>query len=279
VRSFGQRTTSISNLNLDRCLALPLNLPSLDEQERIAGLIDRVEILRAKRRATLTRLEELKHRIFTDLFAPGLDGPAVDLSPMRPGLPADWSWQPLTEVARIATGHTPDRERQDYWNGGIPWISLTDIRSLDGTVATTTGQNVSPLGIEHSSSVLLPRGTVCVSRTASVGYVTMMGVEMATSQDFVNWVCGEALDPTYLMWAFMTSRRRLRALSSGSTHKTIYMRVFERLHIVVPPRSTQAEFATRIAGVDRLLTSHTASFGELEALFTSLQDRAFAGLL
>jgi type I restriction enzyme S subunit len=185
----------------------------------------------------------------------------------------------LTDVARLATGHTPDRAKPKYWNGTIPWISLTDIRDLDGTVARQTIQNVTPLGIENSSSVLLPAGTVCFSRTASVGFVTMMGQEMATSQDFMNWVCGPKLDPTYLMWALIMSRQRLLALSSGSTHRTIYMRVVEQFRVLLPPIKLQREFARRVAAVEKLKSAHRTSLAELDALFATLQHRAFRGEL
>lgn len=279
VRSFGQRTTSISNLNLERCLDLPFPLLPLPAQRRIAEVLDRAEALRVKRRFALAQLNDLKLRFFDDLFEEFLGGPAVDSSPARSGLPTGWSWQRLTSVARMATGHTPDRERDDYWNGDIPWISLTDIRELDGAVATRTSQSVTALGISHSSSVRLPPGTVCVSRTASVGFVTVMGPEMATSQDFVNWVCGPTLEPLYLMWAFVSSRRRLRALSTGSTHKTIYMRVFEQLHVLVPPVTLQREFAQRIAVIDSISADQRSALAQLNTLFASLQARAFQGEL
>jgi type I restriction enzyme S subunit len=55
---------------------------------------------------------------------------------------------------------------------------------------------VTPLGLENSAARLLPANTVCLSRTASVGYVVIMGKPMATSQDFVNWVCSEAIEPS-----------------------------------------------------------------------------------
>lgn len=197
------------NINSGILRALPIPLPPLAEQRRIAEVLDRAEALRAKRRAALAQLEILATASFKDLFMRGLDGPAVDVSSQRSGVPPGWAWELLTDVARLATGHTPDRERAEYWNGDIPWISLTDIRDLDTTVSSRTMQNVTALGIDNSSSVLLPAGTVCFSRTASVGFVTVMGGEMATSQDFVNWVCGPRLNPSYLMWALIDSRPRL----------------------------------------------------------------------
>jgi type I restriction enzyme S subunit len=254
-------------------------LPPLAEQRRIAEVLDRAEALRAKRRAGLAQLDTVVRASFDNLFMKGLDGPAVDISDERSGVQARWSWELLTDAASLATGHTPDRERADYWNGDIPWISLTDIRDLDAAVASRTIQNVTALGIENSSSVRLPAGTVCFSRTASVGFVTVMGSEMATSQDFVNWVCGPRLDATYLMWALIGARPRLRAFSSGSTHKTIYVRVVERFRVLIPPLALQREFARRVAAVEKLKTAYRASLAEMDALFASLQHRAFRGEL
>jgi type I restriction enzyme S subunit len=256
-----------------------LPMPPLPEQRRIAEILDKADALRAKRRAALAQLDTLTQSIFGDMFTKGLDGPAVDVTESRVGVPASWSWDLLTDVARLATGHTPDRERPDYWNGHVPWISLTDIRGLDGTVAIRTNQNVTSLGIDNSSSVLLPEGTVCFSRTASVGFVTVMGAAMATSQDFVNWVCGPRLDPMYLMWALLGARRRLQALSSGSTHKTIYVRVVEQFRGLIPPIALQREFARRVSLIDGLRMHSRTALSELDALFTSVQSRAFRGEL
>lgn len=271
--------TGVPHINLGILRRALIPLPPLAEQRRIAEILDRADTLRATRRATLDKLDSLARSIFVQMFAKELDGPAVDVATSRKGVPEAWSWKLLTDVARLATGHTPDRERADYWNGGIPWISLTDIRSLDGRIATRTIQNVSALGIENSSAVILPKGTVCFSRTASVGFVTVMGTVMATSQDFVNWVCGPELDPTYLMWALLTARPRLQALSSGSTHKTIYVRVVEQFRALIPPIELQREFARRVATVGRLKSRSGGVLASLDHLFASIQDRAFRAAL
>jgi type I restriction enzyme S subunit len=216
--------------------------------------------------------------MFLDLFGSHKQTP-VTIGDKLEGHPLGWRWELLTDVARLATGHTPNRKRADYWNGDTPWITLTEIRRLDGTVAEHTTENITKAGIDNSSAVKLPAGTVCFSRTASVGFVTVMGREMATSQDFVNWVCGPQLDFTYLMHAFLRSRARLRSLSTGSTHKTIYFPTVEQFRALIPPLSLQHEFARRIAAVEKLRTSHRAALAKLDALFATLQNRAFRGEL
>jgi hypothetical protein len=108
---------------------------------------------------------------------------------------------------------------------------------------------------------------------------TIAGRPLATSQDFVNWICGDRVDPVYLMEALRASREPLRGLSSGSTHKTIYMRVVEQFRIVVPPIDGQREFVRRIRAIKRLQESMKQSLDQLDALFASLQHRAFRGEL
>jgi type I restriction enzyme S subunit len=168
--------------------------------------------------------------------------PAVPTTSPRSG----WRWHRLTDLARLATGHTPSRRRPDYWNGDIPWIQLPDIRALDGRVATNTSERISQSGIENSAAVLLPEGTVCLSRTASVGFVTIMGSPMATSQDFVNWVCGPDLDPQFLMYLLMANRQAIRSLGSGAVHQTVYFPTVESFSVCVPRIDEQRQLSASL---------------------------------
>lgn len=79
-------------------------------------------------------------------------------------------------------------------------------------------------------------GTVCLSRTASVGYVIQMGVEMCTSQDFVNWVCGPDLNPAYLRYILMFEQESIRRFAHGTTHQTMYYPEAKALHAMMPSR-------------------------------------------
>jgi type I restriction enzyme S subunit len=258
---------------------LQIPLPPIGEQRRIAAILDRAETLRAKRRHALAKLDSLVSETFFERFMSRIQDPAVNVLRTALSNPDGWKWAKLTDVARLATGHTPDRKRPDYWNGSISWISLTDIRELDGTIAQRTSESVSELGIAHSSSVKLPEGTVCFSRTASVGFVTIMGTEMATSQDFVNWVCGPDLDPIFLMHALLASRPTLLSLANGSTHRTIYLRTVEEFRCIVPPIKEQRQFREAVSSISKIRRHMANSLLLLNKNFASLQHRAFRGEL
>jgi type I restriction enzyme, S subunit len=142
-------------------------------------------------------------------------------------IPAHWQAKRTKFAARLRSGHTPSRQHPEYWyECTIPWFGLVDVWQLrDGTreIVTETAEKISELGLANSAARLLPRGTVMLSRTASVGFPGIMGVDMATTQDFVNWVCGPSLRPEYLLYVFRSMHHELRRLTMGSTHQTIYM--------------------------------------------------------
>jgi type I restriction enzyme S subunit len=106
-----------------------------------------------------------------------------------------------------------------------------------------------------------------------------MGREMCTSQDFVNWVCGEELDPIYLMGALMQAREHLRLLASGSTHKTIYFPTVEQFSVPIPPLPLQKAFAKRVTEIRELEAQQATSRQRLDDLLQSTLHRAFNGEL
>jgi type I restriction enzyme S subunit len=173
--------------------------------------------------------------------------------------PAGWRWVALTDVARMESGHTPSRQHPEYWDGDIPWIGIRDAKSHHGEIIHNTIQTTNQLGIQNSSARVLPKGTVCLSRTASVGYVVTMGRPMATSQDFANWICSDQLDSRYLVYLLLAEEKSLLRFSSGAIHQTIYYPELKALHICLPPLSEQQRIVTILDEAFAGLTIATAS--------------------
>lgn len=217
----------------------------------------------------------------TDKIVPGVA--ALSVNDPRTPLPDGWAWVPLLRIAKQETGHTPSRSRPEYWDGGVPWIGIRDAGANHGKTIQETAQTISEAGLANSSARLLPEGTVCLSRTASVGYVTIMGRPMATSQDFATWTCTEALVPEYLMYALMAEGDEIRRFGMGSTHTTIYFPEVRAFHIALPPVDEQKEIVTRIraalARTDRLEAEAARARALLDRLEAAILARAFRGEL
>lgn len=167
--------------------------------------------------------------------------------------PDGWTLEKLCDIAKLESGHTPSRNRPDYWDGGIPWLSLHDSKTIEGKVLHNTKMTVSALGLANSSARLLPEGTVALSRTATIGKVAVMGRQMATSQDFACYVCGPRLHNRYLAHLFRGMEVEWDRLMAGSTHNTIYMPTFENMQILVPPMKEQEAIAEALSDADALI--------------------------
>jgi len=271
-------------LNREQLFAWETALPPIGEQHRILVVLEgQMAVAERARVAAEARLDAakilpdayLRHAFYGRTPLSVGDGRAV--------FPRNWIWRLLTSCARLESGHTPSRYHPEWWGGETPWISLTDIRELDGKIARQTREYTNEEGIANSAARVLPAGTVVLSRTASVGFVTIMGREMATSQDFVNWVCGRDLDPHFLAYLLRTSRAHLRRLSSGAIHQTIYMPTVETFEVCIPDLKEQQRIAgvldEQMAVADRARDAAASQLSEISTLPAALLRRAFSGEL
>ncbi|MFW0857970.1 restriction endonuclease subunit S [Cronobacter dublinensis] len=196
---------------------------------------------------------------------------------------AEWQWVPLVDVARMESGHTPSRNKPEYWDGEICWIGIRDANRNHASTIFDTEQKTNELGIANSASRLLPKGTVCISRTASVGYVVKMGKSMATSQDFVNWVPSDVIDADWLKWLFVAEKESLFKFGKGSTHTTIYFPEWLSLHILLPHISEQHEIVRRVeqlfAYADTIEKQVNSALIRVNSLTQSILVKAFRGEL
>ncbi len=207
------------------------------------------------------------------------------LSVNRPSkhLPLNWEWIPLLRIARQETGHTPSRNHPEYWDGEFCWLSIPDARIHHGRSIESTSKTITQLGLDNSSARLLPRRTVCFSRTASVGYVCVLGNSMATSQDFATWTCTPALVPEFLMYAFIAEGEEIRRFGKGTTHTTIYFPEIRALHIALPPVLEQQEIVRlldeQFEVIERNEREIDAALKRSDALRQSILKKAFTGRL
>jgi type I restriction enzyme S subunit len=180
-------------------------------------------------------------------------------------------------VATLESGHTPRKSVSEYWDDGdVPWISLRDIRKAHGKVIFQTESMPTKLGIENSSARILPAGTVCFSRDISVGFTTIMGTAMATTQHFANWICKSALSNSYLMFALIASQQNLLRSGEGTTVRTIYMPAIKRFHLALPPLNEQKRIVAKIEALQERSRAAKEALDRIPALLEKFRQSVLA---
>jgi type I restriction enzyme S subunit len=242
-----------------------LALPPFPEQQKIAECLSSVDVLMAAQAWKVDVLKTRKKGLMQQLFPrEGETQPRLRFPVFQNA--GEWEEQKLEDLAKRGSGHTPNKAKQEYYNGGIKWVSLADSKRLDNGFISETAIVISEQGIKNSSAVLHPTGSVILSRDAGVGKSAVMSESMAVSQHFIVWTCDKhRLLNWFLYYILQIKKPEFESVASGSTIKTIGLPFFKELRIIVPPVPEQKRIATCLNSLDALITAETQ---KLEALKT-----------
>lgn len=192
-------------------------------------------------------------------------------------IPEDWSVVLLDSLAKRGSGHTPNKKHPEYWNGDIKWISLRDSEFLKAIYIHETVAKISQKGLENSSAVLHPKGTVVLSRDAGVGKSTIMAEQMAVSQHFMAWQCGPNLSNLYLYYWLQATKPEFERIAIGSTIKTIGLPYFASLSIPLPTLLEQQAIAAVLSDIDALIVGLDKLIAKKRAIKTATMQVLLTG--
>lgn len=244
---------------------IQIPLPPMDEQRRIAEILDQADELRAKRRQVLAHLDALPQAVFQRLFK-------VESS-------SSWPRVKLGEISRIVRGASP-RPAGDprYFGGDIPWLKISDITATRGPVVQRIRETVTEEG--RARSVLIPAETLILTNSATVGVAKIIGPSTCIHDGFLAFLdVSSSVMTRWLQAALESLRTQLVALAPEGTQKNLNGPIVKAVEISLPPLALQAQFVSFLDAVSMSELSSTAAFAEAEALFASLQFRAFKGEL
>ena len=242
-------------------------LPPLAEQRRIAEVLDRAEALRAKRRATLSQFDSLTRSLFLHIFG----DPATN--------PKGWPRKPICEIGKVITGNTPPRANPGHYGTHIEWIKSDNINTPHYYL-TKASEGLSESGKAVARTV--PAGSILVTCIAGspecIGNAAMTDREVAFNQQ-INALVPVSGDTSFLYAQILVGKRLIQEASTSGMKGMVSKGRFEQIMLILPPIELQREFARRVTAAEKLKAAQRASLAELDALFASLQHRAFRGEL
>ena len=242
-------------------------LPPLAEQRRIAEVLDRAEALRAKRRATLSQFDSLTRSLFLHIFG----DPATN--------PKGWPRKPICEIGKVITGNTPPRANPGHYGTHIEWIKSDNINTPHYYL-TKASEGLSESGKAVARTV--PAGSILVTCIAGspecIGNAAMTDREVAFNQQ-INALVPVSGDTRFLYAQILVGKRLIQEASTSGMKGMVSKGRFEQIMLILPPIELQREFARRVTAAEKLKTAQRASLAELDALFATLQHRAFRGEL
>ncbi len=224
----------------------------------------------------ITATQELKKGLMQVLLTKGIGHTEFKDSPLGK-IPKTWEVVKLDGVTKRGTGHTPDKKESSYYGGDILWVSLGDSKRLDDRFISETKTQISQEGVNNSSAVVHPAGTVILSRDAGIGKSAVLEYPMAVSQHFISWTCSEKLNNWFLYYLLQFQKPLFERIAIGSTIKTIGMGFFKKLEIQLPPKNEQKRIADALYLTDDKLDSLLNRKTEYETLKKGLMQQLLTG--
>ncbi len=200
-----------------------------------------------------------------------LDAAQTIIQNYHPTLPLNPSW-PLVQLGDsdlflVESGGTPKSGVKEYWDGGIPWITLVDLPPDDIiTKITKTERTISETGLRNSAAKMLPANSVVVSSRATIGRIGINRIPLATNQGFKNVVIKNSarVIPEYVALVLTKMVPEMQAQASGSTYKEIIKSRFSQLRIPLPPLKEQKAIITEIEAERELVEGNRELSNRME---------------
>lgn len=255
--------------------ASKIPLPSLEEQRRIAGILDQADALRRLRTRALDKLNTLGQAIFHEMFG--------DLRTN----PFDWpQTRYLGEIAEVASGITKGRKTKTSELREVPYLAVANVQDRHLKLDVVKTIKASEAEIERfklkKNDILLTEG----GDPDKLGRGTLWNDEMpeCIHQNHVFRVRVEAEDvsPIFLSWQIGSPAGKayfLKLAKQTTGIASINKTQLKGFPVLLPPLELQQEFEQRLSALAGSTATSVSAHTKMEGLFLSLQHRAFQGEL
>ena len=179
-------------------------------------------------------------------------------------IPKEWEVKRLGDVAEMGSGGTPPSSVPAYYDGDIPWASISDM-TKGGKVILSTDRNLTRAGFTNSAAQMFPAGTILYAMYASLGECSIAGISLCSSQAILGIRPKNKLSGEYLYYFLTSLKSVVKTLGQQGTQANLNKGMVQDFRLSLPPLDEQTAIATALSDVDGLL-------GGLDLLIAKKRD-------
>lgn len=268
------RGATIKGITRDVVADLSIPLPPISEQIRIAAILDQADALRVKRRVALAQLDSLTQSIFVEMFGDPVTNPK------------GWEVNPINDLPlHISDGNYSSKypTSSEFVASGVPFIRANNLQGL--TINGDDLRFITPKKHQElAKGHLCERDVLLVSRgdIGKVGLVPPQFHDANINAQLVLIRCtSKQIEPEYLCHLFNNSRMAayVKNFETGVALKQLPIGNLKKVCLPIPPSDLQTEFSNIVRSAEKQSTMQMESLQGLDAMFGTLQHRAFRGEL
>jgi type I restriction enzyme, S subunit len=269
---------SVVHLYSSQLALLNLNIPTLPEQQKIASFLSSVDekIQQLTRKKEL--LEQYKKGVMQQLFSgklrfkPDLTEASGDEN--GKAYPK-WETKRIEDLCSIArSGGTPKSTVAEFYKGEIPFLSISDM-TTQGKYLRFTTNHISKLGLENSASWIVPSNSIIYSMYASVGFVAINRIPLATSQAVLNLILKEGVNTEFVYYSLIEFQKKVAKYVTTGTQGNLNAQTVKSFEIDIPIKNEQQKIANYLSAIDtkienvanQIIQTQTFKKGLLQQMF------------
>ena len=245
--------------------SIEIHLPPLEEQRRIAAILDRAGNLGQHAKGQLFIAKNLLASLFVETIG----------DPLNP--PHDWTTLPLAEAVQAGTDVTYGIvQAGEEYPGGVPYIRTGDI--VDGEIDVSALRHTNPAIARRFTRSMVRAGEIVMSIRATVGTTAVVPVYLDganLTQGTARVAPGENVNGVYLLqYLRMPSTQAwIQRQVKGATFREITLARLRELPVLIPPMAIQDEFAVKAKIANSVIGSSKVLLGRIENLSQSLGNQ------
>jgi len=260
--------TTIPNLSRSKLAELPMVLPPLPEQKKIAHILSTAQQAIEAQERIIQTTSELKKALMQKLFTEGFRNEPQKQTEI--GLvPESWEVVTLGDLAKIERGKFSHRPRNEprFYGGVYPFVQTGDVANCDGHVRTYT-QTLNEEGLAISK--MFPAGTILITIAANIGYTGILEFDSACPDSLIGITPSDRIQTGFLNYYLMTQQPKMDRLAPRGTQKNINIQFLKPWPIVLPSITEQDEIEHSFKSTDKKIRLSTRKRNELQDLFRTL---------
>jgi type I restriction enzyme S subunit len=253
---------TMPNLNTNILSRLPVTAPPLPEQQAIAEVLGALDDKIAANQRLCERLLDLARLEFTKARR------SFDLIQSTYG-----------EIAAVAGGGTPRTDEPSYWNGGIPWLTPTDVTGSPSPYLHATERDITEAGLAACASGMYGSESIMMTSRATIGALALPTMPTAMNQGFIAVTPN---DPALKWWLFHEMETRVPeylAMANGATFLELSRATFKAMSIRVPSHDDAEAFAGNISPLHAAAHASVLESRTLASLRDTLLPALMSGRL
>ena len=259
---------SVVHLYAHHLKGLKLNLPSLEEQNKVASFLASVD----KKLQQLTKkkklLEHYKKGALQQIFSQELrfkgdDGKAYP----------NWEEKYLGDVCKVLIGGTPDTTNVKYWNGKIKWIGSSELKN---NIISKPTKTITEQGLKNSSTVLMPVNTTVLAMTgATLGKIGYLEIECCGNQSVAGFIDLKNINSKYLFYQLQKITNQIYSFAGGAAQSGINKSNIEKLKIQQPIHEEQTKIADFLTAIDTKINQVSDQIEQTKSFKKGLLQKLF----